>query len=200
MTPATTSAPVSSIIDLAAALRVPTRAGEVSPEASPASRLILHVTIPGEPVAQGRPIAGRWKAKDGREGTTLRDPGKSRGWKAEAAALIYAEIVRLTDAGCVLFPAPCAVAVHIAAIFPCPVSAHRKREPLARAWAVSNGRNDCDNVAKACLDALTRAGCWSDDGQVVALYVEKIRAAQGEAPRVCITVSQAAPIERGAHA
>ncbi len=134
--------------------------------------------------------------KERAEGTTLRDPGKSRGWKAEAAALIAAEIVRLTDAGCVLFPAPCGVSVHIAAIFTCPVSAHRKREPLARCWAVSRGRNDADNVAKACLDALTRAGAWEDDGQVVSLFVEKIRAAQGEAPRVIIIATHARPMRR----
>lgn len=164
----------------------------VSTAAAPAPRLpVLHVTIPGEPVAQGRPIAGRWAAKDGRSGISLRDPGKSRWWKAEAAALIRREVVRFAaehgPGYCVAFAEPAPVAVYIEAVFPCPASAHRKREPAPRAWAVAK-RNDADNVAKACLDACTRAGVWDDDGQVVALNVTKIRAAQGESPRVSILI------------
>ena len=35
------------------------------------------------------------------------------------------------------------------------------------------GRIDCDNLAKGCLDALTDAGAWVDDSQVVLLNISK---------------------------
>lgn len=35
-------------------------------------------------------------------------------------------------------------------------------------------RLDCDNVAKACLDALT-GSVWTDDSQIVRLFVEKVQ-------------------------
>lgn len=37
------------------------------------------------------------------------------------------------------------------------------------------GKPDVDNAAKAALDALTSAGAWTDDTQVVRLVVERVR-------------------------
>ena len=51
-------------------------------------------------------------------------------------------------------------------------------DPFAvRIWIEQpgNGRRlDCDNVAKACLDALTGV-IWADDSQVVNLMIEKVQ-------------------------
>lgn len=51
-------------------------------------------------------------------------------------------------------------------------------EPFAvRIWIAQPGhgrRLDCDNVAKACLDALTGV-LWIDDSQVVHLTIEKVQ-------------------------
>ncbi|MEQ8665528.1 MAG: RusA family crossover junction endodeoxyribonuclease [Rhodospirillales bacterium] len=59
---------------------------------------------------------------------------------------------------------------------------YRRYRALHSPFAVSiwieqpkNGRRlDCDNVAKACLDALTGV-LWIDDSQVVRLVVEKVQ-------------------------
>lgn len=140
--------------------------------------------IPGNPVAQGRAKFGQWKSKDGRSGVTARDPEKSRNWKSDAAALI-----RFETGGVLIFPDDASVKVVITAIFPFPASASRKRNPPGRCWY--HGRKDVDNIAKAVLDAMTRAGVWVDDDQVADLRVVKVRAAQGEAPSVEIDVSPA---------
>ena len=52
------------------------------------------------------------------------------------------------------------------------------------------GRPDCDNLAKAVLDA-GNGVLWSDDAQVVKLQVMKLRAALGEEPCVVVRVSEA---------
>lgn len=45
-------------------------------------------------------------------------------------------------------------------------------------------RPDLDNMAKNILDALTDAGCWADDSQVVSLQLEK-----HNAPSPCIVIT-----------
>ena len=48
--------------------------------------------------------------------------------------------------------------------------------PLAvhlRAWLPDRRSRDVDNLAKAPLDALTHAGVWQDDGQIVDLRITK---------------------------
>lgn len=46
---------------------------------------------------------------------------------------------------------------------------------------------DCDNCAKAVMDALTAANLWNDDKQVVSLSIQK---RYGEMPGAQITVSE----------
>lgn len=142
------------------------------------------VTIPGEPVAQGRGKVGKWKARDGREGVTVRDPAKSRNWKAFAQARMEAA---LEEAG---IPLPYAgvgeaVELTVVAYFTCPKSDHRKRFPCPRRPKL--GRPDYDNLAKIVGDA-GNGVLWMDDDQVFAGHTEKWIAAQGEAPRVEVIV------------
>jgi Holliday junction resolvase RusA-like endonuclease len=142
----------------------------------------LVITIPGEPVAQGRGKVGRWKAKDGREGITVRDPEKSRSWKGTAQ--IHMLAARPITYG---WPMAALFRLSILVVFTCPKSAFKKRSPVPRRRA-GGSRNDCDNLAKAVMDA-GNGVLWVDDGQVAELYVEKWLGAQGEAPGVYVTVS-----------
>lgn len=54
-------------------------------------------------------------------------------------------------------------------------------------------RIDADNIAKACLDALTGA-VWQDDSQVVRLTVDKVA---GERDGIVLAASPADDAERG---
>jgi Holliday junction resolvase RusA-like endonuclease len=146
--------------------------------------MLLIFEIPGEPVAQGRPRAFRMP------GGQIRayDPAKSRSWKAEARAVMALRLREWSRAELLTGP----LDVTIRAIFTCPASQYRKREPLGRRPHAK--RPDAENVAKSVLDAATGV-VWVDDSQVARLSVEKIIGAQGEAPRVEVCVT---PIEVGA--
>jgi Endodeoxyribonuclease RusA len=52
-------------------------------------------------------------------------------------------------------------------------------------------RPDVDKLARAVLDALTDAGAWRDDGQVVDLAVHKVYAGDGERPGALIHIEEA---------
>lgn len=149
----------------------------------------LRIVVPGDPVAQGRGKVGRWRARDGRSGITVRDPGKSRSWKAYAQA-IYAQTLASTSHPLTPFGAV-PLRVDLACIFRCPSSDHRKRDPVPRRWK-SGGNLDVDNLAKAALDA-GNGVLWIDDGQVVDLRVRKVIGAQGEPSRVEMTITPAGP-------
>lgn len=64
------------------------------------------------------------------------------------------------------------VEVHILVVVARP-SSPRPSAGLPREYAV--GKPDVDNAAKAALDAMTAAGAWGDDTQVVRLTVERVR-------------------------
>lgn len=49
---------------------------------------------------------------------------------------------------------------------------------------------DADNLAKAVLDAMTRAGAWKDDSQVSSLRVMKYYGTAGERTGVMITIHE----------
>jgi len=126
-------------------------------------------TVPGEPVAQGRPrittINGRARAFD---------PKKSRSYKAVVSD-------RAENAMKCRAPIEGAVDLSVTAYFTCPKSRHRKRTPRAQEPRVQ--RPDIDNVVKAIKDAMTGI-VWLDDSQVVRLQALKFTAAQGEPPKV----------------
>lgn len=50
---------------------------------------------------------------------------------------------------------------------------------------------DLDKLCRATLDALTAAGCWADDAQVVDLNAAKVWCAPGEAPGAVIEIERA---------
>jgi Holliday junction resolvase RusA-like endonuclease len=144
-----------------------------------AAPLTFTVIVPGEPIAQGRP---RGFYKPGL-GVRMYDPAKSRSWKG-AAQVHYREALERAGLQAPAFPDG-AVELHVLAVFTCPLSKHRKRDPIGR--QPHTGNKDADNIGKACADAANGI-LWADDRQVARLVVEKIVGAQGEAPRVEMTV------------
>lgn len=148
-------------------------------------RVELRIVLPGEPVPQGRGKVGRWASKDGRSGIAVRDPTKSRNWKAYAVGL-YREALASRGLPMPLAGPAVPVEVELAAYFTCPASHHRKTVPVPQRPHVGP-RGDVDNLLKAALDAGIGV-LWLDDGQVYRARVQKLVAAQGEAPRVELTV------------
>ena len=146
--------------------------------------IALHVTIFGEPVAQGRPRAFYRPGL----GVRVYDPEKSRSWKGMAQVHMR-EALAHAGAGSPLF-ADGPVELLVVAVFTCPRSQWRKRDPPQRRPKAT--RPDGENIAKAVQDAGTGI-LWLDDAQVARLVVEKIYGAQGEAPRVELTVSELPP-------
>lgn len=122
----------------------------------------------GEPKGQPRPracIRGR------RAG--VYDPGTADTWKRQvkAAAKPYIDAQgKLTGP----------VAVRLSFFMPRPM-AHwcirggtRSNELSTKAPVFHTSKPDCDNLAKAVLDALTNCKLWDDDNQVAALQIDKV--------------------------
>lgn len=66
---------------------------------------------------------------------------------------------------------------------------HGKQHPPA--WNKLTG--DADKLARSTLDALTRAGVWDDDSQVIRLTASKRYCNAGEAPGCLIRVTDPSP-------
>jgi len=96
-----------------------------------------------------------------------------------------------------LFDAPTNDPVECFLVFvmPRPSKMNWKKRPTPRA-ANFNKKNDCDNLAKSVLDALTGIA-WNDDGQVYRLFIEKWIAAGDEKPHVEITIAYGAEEKPG---
>jgi hypothetical protein len=153
---------------------------------------MIKITIPGEPTPQNVGKVGRWKAKDGRQGTTIRQPSKVITYK-----LMVQEVMRRAVWSACGPAAHAAVVLEgralfsnqpillcISAIFSLPVALHRKRNPRPRTPHIGRYGN-CDNLTKAIADA-GEGILWEDDGQIFDLHVEKWWGAQGEAARVIL--------------
>jgi Holliday junction resolvase RusA-like endonuclease len=140
----------------------------------------IRVVIPGEPVAQGRQRHRIVRTNTGREFVQNYQPAKSKNWKAVAAWLMAREMDSRPP-----FAGP--VTLDVVAYFTCPHSQWRKRTPLGRRW--HGKRPDFDNVGKAICDA-AKGVLYLDDSQICDVRMRKIIAAQGEAPRVELTVRE----------
>ena len=115
------------------------------------------VTIPGAPVAKGRPRM----ARTGRAYT----PAKTR------AAEGYMRHAIAAQAGQPMLEGP--LSVTVLAMLPIPASWPRKKQQDAAAGIVRPiGKPDGDNLAKSVCDAANGL-LWRDDGQIVTLNVSK---------------------------
>lgn len=129
--------------------------------------------IHGEPIAQGRPracvIGGQAR---------MYTPKKSATWCAQAVEVLACH----WDGAPRTEPAR----VAIDAVFSRPKRLMRRKDPQER--IVHSSKPDADNVAKAVLDAMKKAGVLRDDAQVHDLAVRKWYAARDEGPRVEIAM------------
>lgn len=136
---------------------------------------MIEFTVPGEPVAQGRP---RFSTR----GSFVKayDPEKSKDYKAYVKLVSMAA---MNERSLKSFDG--AIAVSIRAYVSVPKSKSKKfRENALKGLEHPTKKPDCDNIAKILLDAMTGI-VYEDDKQIIKLVVEKF---YDEVPRVEVTV------------
>ena len=127
------------------------------------------ITIPGEPIAQGRP---RFSNRGGF--VKAYDPAKSREGK-QSIKYFVANKIEDDDVG----PLEGPLYMRIQFGIKLPTSQHRKRTPVPRKWRIK--KPDLDNLIKLVKDACSGI-VYIDDNQIVKISAEKIECAQGESP------------------
>lgn len=136
---------------------------------------MIRFTIPGEPVAQGRPRAG--KSFGGK--TVLYDPTKSRNFKQ------FVSLIATQHKPESLLTGPVMVTADIYRSIP--LSWSKKKQVKAAAGEIRPiTKPDCSNIIKGIEDALNKI-IWRDDSQVVSLTVRKW---YSENPRVDIEIKE----------
>lgn len=153
---------------------------------------LLTFVVPGQPVAKGRPRATSIGGH-----ARMFTPAKTRTYEAlvQHRATVAREDASwlMEDAG---HPFPWAgpLRVELVAVFRRPGRLFRKKDPAGRIH--HDKRPDLDNVAKAILDGMDKAGVWGDDAQVAELEPKKVygaivgerREKASEDPHVLVTV------------
>lgn len=129
-------------------------------------------TIPGEPGAKGRPRFTRY-------GHAYTDK----------KTVEFENLVRVAFTqhvpGHQPYEGPCRV--HIDAYFSIPKSASKKRKALMMCGLIRpTKRPDCDNIAKAVLDALNSVA-YNDDKQIVEMVVRKW---YSDVPRTIVMIEE----------
>jgi Holliday junction resolvase RusA-like endonuclease len=154
--------------------------------ASPASRLklwddpVLVVDIPGEPRGNPRPRKASI-IEDGRViGSRVHEDPKALDWKGRAQVHIRAA---MSEAGLEILDG--LVAIQLLAWKACPRSIWLKTSQ--RPEVFSGQKPDLDNIGKLFMDAANGL-LWHDDRQVAREDLVKLRAEQGQAPRMIARV------------
>lgn len=129
---------------------------------------MLKVFVPGEPRAQARP----------------------RGFKAGGRIMFYSPkspwSKAMYERGRVVSPIkPLEGPLRLMATF---VFKRPLKMAPGSSWCVK--RPDLDNLAKGLYDAMTKAGWWLDDSQIVHETLGKVYASEGEANGVHVSVTQ----------
>jgi len=145
----------------------------------------LSITIPGQPYAQKRHRA-RVAGKGAKQWVSVYDHPDNVAFR-DRAQLHFWEAIKGKPGVVQILHSEGPLRLGIAAFWQCPKSQERKREP--RLLRYKTGRPDCDNCAKAIMDA-GNGILWADDAQVVELEVSKFIAAQGDAPRTVVRIER----------
>ena len=136
---------------------------------------LYDVFVPGDPKGQPRPRAFAFHGK-----ARVYDPGTAEHWKSQIALAFPLAIQT--------YSGPVTVLLHFAFKRP---KGHLRRDGSVKPTAETyhTGKPDCDNAAKAVLDALTTLGAWGDDAQVARLVVGKTYANPPALSGCAITIS-----------
>lgn len=138
--------------------------------------------VAGKPAPQG---SKRYMGRSGGHGVMVESSKAVAPWRADVRA--GAEQA-LTATQADRFAAGEAVAITLVFVMPRPASAPKKRTPQAVK------RPDVDKLARAVLDALSSAGIWQDDSQVVDLHASKHVALLNQTPGCQVSISLAAAL------
>ncbi len=130
-----------------------------SPLTGGASPNLCNLTV----VAYGRPRPQGSKVRNRYGGVRDDNAEKLRPWRQSVA---YAALQALDGRPRIEGP----VAVDVCFTFDRPKSAPRSR----RVWPITRSSGDLDKLLRAVLDAMTDAGAWRDDSQVVRLTVRAV--------------------------
>lgn len=135
----------------------------------------LRFTVPGLPIAKGRPRV----TKTGHTFT----PQRTLSYEAQVRFAFTSACP-----GWRPYPRDIPLALDIVACFPLPASTSKKRRLLL---GMGNAmpmvqRPDLDNLAKTVLDALNLV-CWSDDAQVAEIRARKRRTSGAPVLYVCVS-------------
>ncbi len=117
--------------------------------------------VSGTPVAQPRPRAVSFRGH-----ARMYNPSTADEWKED--------VVRVMKKHRGAFPKGTPLRVSVVFDILRPASHMRKDgAPSSLAREYPTGRPDCDNLAKAVMDAITEAGVWHDDAQVISIAITK---------------------------
>lgn len=117
---------------------------------------VLVVTVFGKPVTQGSKVRTRWSVRDD-------NAERLRPWRE---AVKQAALGALAGADRLEGP----VSVAVVFTFDRPKSAPKSRP----CWPVTRSSGDVDKLQRAIFDALTDAGVWRDDSQVIDVRARKV--------------------------
>lgn len=131
--------------------------------------------IMGEPIAQGRPRAGKSFAGK----TVLYDPAKSRDFKQ------YVSLIASQYAPRKLITGPIHLSVDIYRMTPKKYQTKPKQQLIEQGMLLPTTKPDVDNYVKGVKDGISKI-IWQDDSQIVNLNVRKF---YSMTPRVVVRIS-----------
>lgn len=143
---------------------------------------MIAVFIPGDPASQGSKVF-KGISKSGR-GIMIESCKRLPAWRNDVRAAL------IDDHGQpkAFFDGP--IHLEIEFVLRRPKSAPKKREPLA------SKKPDLSKLLRAVEDAVTSAGIWRDDAQVVSVTMEKRIAKIDETPGCHLFVTAAGVFEK----